>query len=115
MNDPDRSPLFSTFLTLAVNVALADLERRGGPTMDDVEEARAWGARLPEVADVMLFGEVRRSKTTSKTSGSSPGASLSLTARSLAVALWVLPEGHEVDLPGSVWKGLGRPISPRVS
>lgn len=89
--DPELPPLLFPFLELATATAYAQLQARGGPTDAEIDEARAWGERLPEVADLLI----RSSK--------GAGAVLEQTARALAVLLWCAPEGQEVSLFGVDW------------
>lgn len=91
----ETPPLLLAFLEPAVAVACFGLQQRGGPSEGDIERARAWGEKLPEVADLLVR--------------SSPGAGavLSETARSLAVLLWVMPEGQSIDFLGVQWSRQG--------
>lgn len=93
----ETPPLLLTFLEPAVAVACFGLQERGGPSEEDIERARAWGERLPEVGDLLVR------------SSSGAGAVLSETARSLAVLLWVMPDGQSLDFLGVQWsrQGLG--------
>lgn len=84
-------PLLLQFLELAVAVACTDLEKHGGPSEADVNRARAWGEKLPEVADLLVR------------SAPGAGAVLSETARSLAVLLWAMPEDQSIDFLGVQW------------
>lgn len=87
----DLPPLFLPFLELATSVAYSKLQAQGGPTDAEVDEARAWGEKLPEVADKLVR--------------SAPGAGkvLASTARALAVLIWEAPPGQELDFLGVRW------------
>jgi len=91
-SDPELPPLLVPFLELAVSTAYSRLQARGGPTDDEIDQARAWGEKLPEVADLL----VRSSK--------GAGQTLASTARALAVLLWCAPQGQEVSLFGVDWR-----------
>lgn len=50
----ETPPLLIPFLELGVATAYSRLEAQGGPTDAEIDEARAWGERLPEVADLLI-------------------------------------------------------------
>jgi hypothetical protein len=84
--------LLLPFLEIGVSVAFTKLQAQGGPTDQEIEEARAWGERLPEVADLLVR------------SAPGAGAVLASTARALAVMIWVMPPGGSFDFLGVDWR-----------
>lgn len=80
------------FLEVATSIAYSKLLAQGGPTDSEIEEARAWGYRLPEVADLLIR------------SAPGAGAVLASTARALAVLMWCAPPGQSVDFLGVDWR-----------
>lgn len=90
--DRELPPLFLPFLEAATATAYSRLQERGGPSDAEVEEARAWGEKLPEVADKLIR------------SAPGAGAVLASTARALAVLIWEAPPGQELDFLGVDWR-----------
>ena len=95
MND-----LLAIALSAAVPLHIAELQRRGGPTLADVERARAFAVELASHGDDLQFGNKKKGAVAALFNG---------TAFSIAVCSFS-PGG--VTIFGEHWESFGKHLPP---